>query len=107
VAHPEKFAGAVLIRALEPVDGIRQMKLNRNKNEIKDLTNGPGKLTQALNINREHNGIDLVKSSLYICDTAGTIIEKDIVKTTRIGISEAKELPLRFYIKNNHFISKK
>ena len=60
-------AGAVLIRAIEPDKGIKKMQENRSLKDIKNLTNGPAKLTQALNITKEHYGIDLTrKSEIYI-----------------------------------------
>ena len=104
VAKNPGILGAVLIRALEPVDGIDLMKKNRPVEKIRNLTNGPGKLTQALGINKSHDGIDLTKSDLYILDSKKNY---NIVTTTRIGLSAGSELPLRFYIKDNEFISKK
>ena len=98
-------AGAVLFRALEPLEGIEIMKENRKSKEIQNLTNGPGKLTQALEINKKHNGLDLTKSNLFI--TRGKKENFEIVTTTRIGIKRGKELPLRFYIKGNKFVSVK
>ena len=103
---------AVLIRAIEPTIGIDEMGLNRfGKKEISEkqklnLTNGPGKLCMALGINKSHNGISLFKDEFYILDNA-KINKNKIVTTTRIGISKSKELPWRFYIKDNPFISKK
>ncbi len=98
-------AGAVLFRALEPLEGIEIMKENRKSKEIQNLTNGPGKLTQAFGINKKHNGLDLTKSNLFI--TRGKKENFEIVTTTRIGIKRGKELPLRFYIKGNKFVSVK
>jgi DNA-3-methyladenine glycosylase len=70
VAEPAGIAAAVLIRAVEPVEGIHRMKSLRGsiKNEI-DLTNGPGKLTAAFGIGREENGLALFGSSLFIAET--------------------------------------
>ena len=98
-------AGAVLFRALEPLEGTEIMKENRKSKEIQNLTNGPGKLTQAFGINKKHNGLDLTKSNLFI--TRGKKENFEIVTTTRIGIKRGKELPLRFYIKGNKFVSVK
>ncbi|RJS78863.1 DNA-3-methyladenine glycosylase [Methanophagales archaeon] len=96
-------AGCVLIRALEPIDGIEVMKKNRGVDDLLALTNGPGKLTQALNITLNQNGADLTKSDLTILDND----EEDfcVVVTSRIGISKAKREPLRFYMFGNQFIS--
>ena len=77
-------AGAVLIRALEPKEGIKAMMKNRKINVISNLTNGPGKLTQALNITKKLYGEDLTKKSLlFICDGVKT---KRIISNPRIGI---------------------
>ena len=90
-------AGAVLIRAIKPDKGITRMKQNRNLEELKNLTNGPGKLTQALEITKEHYGIDLTKKSeIYIEDT--TNVTK-ISKSTRVGIKTGTELLWNFKIK--------
>jgi DNA-3-methyladenine glycosylase len=96
--------GAVLIRALEPLEGTEVMKKRRGIGEIKNLTNGPGKLTQALGINKSHDGLDLIGDSLFIEDSKEKI---KMIKTTRIGLSKGKEKLLRFYIKDNEFVSKK
>ncbi len=102
VTEKKGVPGAVLIRALEPLEGIKIMKMRRNK--IKDLTNGPGKLTQALGIDRSFNGKDLTNGSLFIENSR----EKPrILTTTRIGINRGKDMPLRFYIKNSVFVSRK
>ena len=96
----------VLIRALEPVAGINFMKHNRPiSKDLKSLCNGPAKLVQALGITKELYGVDLLTSDLRICQNKLNT-KSDIVITTRIGIKEVQKLPLRFYIKNNIFVSK-
>lgn len=115
VAAENGIAQAVLIRALEPVEGLEIMSLNRfkkplsqlSKSQVISLTNGPGKLCSAFGISREMNGEDLTKDRLYIC--TGTEEKFHIVQTTRVGIDyaeEAKDFPWRFYIKDNKFVSK-
>lgn len=117
VTQPAGTAQAVLIRALEPLQSLEAMSVNRfsrdltalNKKDIKNLTNGPGKLCRALNIDRSCNGLDLCGSSLYIEENA---VQEDfeIVSTKRINIDyseEAKDFPYRFYIKNNLYVSRK
>ncbi len=100
-------AGGVLIRAVQPIEGIEYMEKLRHKHSTHGLTNGPGKLTQALAINRDLNGIDVTKKGeLYALD-APLIPDKKIIHTTRIGISTAKDDILRFYIKDNEFVSKR
>ncbi|HSX24225.1 MAG TPA: DNA-3-methyladenine glycosylase [Candidatus Saccharimonadales bacterium] len=96
---------AVLIRALEPTQGLELMRSRRlrARGDI-SLTNGPAKLTQALAINKTHNGVFLLnKGSLRL--VPGSKPER-IIQTTRIGISRAVETPWRFYIANNPFVSK-
>jgi DNA-3-methyladenine glycosylase len=103
---------AVLIRALEPVQGIRLMQARRKTDQLASLCSGPGKLAQALHITGEENGLSLTESSLQIW-SADSIAgyeptkEDEIVQTTRIGISKSGDLPFRFYIKGNRFISRK
>lgn len=106
VSHEQNFAGGVLIRAIEPVAGIEFMHHYRPNIHGKQLTNGPGKLAQALQIDRQLYGADLTyPGSLYI--TPGEIIaDKDIVATSRVGLSIGLEKEWRFYIKNNIFVSK-
>lgn len=86
---PKVDAGAVLIRAIQPEKGIDIMKKNRQKDEIKNLANGPAKLAQALCINKNQYGVDLTRNSeLFI--TEG-IERKKIISSPRIGISTATE----------------
>lgn len=94
-------AGAVLIRSIEPIDGIGLMKIFRNTNEISKLTTGPGRLAQALRITRKHNNLDLVDMNnkfLYIENFKSSKILKDfIVKSSkRIGISMGIERQWRY-----------
>ncbi len=108
VTNKKGIGEAVLIRALEPLKGIELMKQARNTHKIENLCSGPGKLVQALNISKDHNGISLIdKNSPLILSNGDNISEDNIVKTKRIGISTGIELPHRFYIKDNPFISRK
>ena len=90
VAKNEKNnAGAVLIRSIKPQKGIKLMIKNRKTSIISNLTNGPGKLTQAMNITKEQNNIDLTKKSpIFITDG---IKPKKILKKSRIGITKGTE----------------
>ncbi len=98
--------GGVLIRALEPLQGIEYMQKLRKLHEIKNLTNGPGKLAQALHITKTLYGIDLTKKGdLYLIDD-GHVAEKTKA-TKRIGISKGQESLWRFIIPSNSFISRK
>lgn len=96
--------GAVLIRAVEPLGGIEVMQIQRRTKDLKNLTSGPGKLTEAFKIIGEHHGIDLTRGTLYIADGGEC---PRIGRTPRIGISKGKDELLRFYIKGNDFLSKK
>ncbi len=109
-----KRAGAILIRSLYPQEGIKIMSRLRNTNDIKNLTNGPSKLAQALSIDKEINGIDLTQKNNKIWIEDG-IKPHAIGCTTRIGISRAKEIPWRFVLLHktqksyvqDHYVSKK
>jgi DNA-3-methyladenine glycosylase len=108
--QPEGHAGGVLIRALEPVEGLATMARLRKLPENASprlLTSGPGRLCQALDITRAaHNGIDVTSrtSPLQVLDDG---YEPDIIRSSpRIGISKATEHPLRFVIEGNPFISR-
>lgn len=107
VAGSVGVAGSVLTWALEPVSGIEAMKKNRGVSELKNLTNGPGKLCQALRITNKHNGVDLTsrRSSLYIL-SGEEVSPNDAGVSARIGISKSVDLPLRFVIKNSNFLSR-
>lgn len=101
---------AVLIRAVEPVTGIEEMRPLRVKaTRDRDLTNGPGKLTQALGITKAHNGADLVTGDIgvTIADD-GTPPPSDLVVTHRIGFGQnpARDFPWRFFVPGNRFVSR-
>jgi DNA-3-methyladenine glycosylase len=93
---------AVLIRALEPVQGTELMQKRRKTKKIENLCNGPGKLTQAFGITCKHNKLSLTESDLRVY---GSRIKPEICSSTRIGLSAGKELELRFFIKGNKFVS--
>src|ERR1044071_9088359 len=105
VAGPEGHGAAVLIRAVEPLDGEDVMTGFRKGREGIELTNGPAKFCQAFMIDRQLNGHDLGKAPLKLI-----IADRDpgerIVQTTRIGISRGQDVPWRFYIKANPYVSK-
>lgn len=103
---------AVLIRAVEPVEGMDYMIKNRFGRELKNekekfnLTSGPGKVCQAFQINRNHYGLDLTGETVYLLNQP-KLDDKDIVIKKRIGIKKSVDLPWRFYIKDNPFVSRK
>jgi DNA-3-methyladenine glycosylase len=97
--------GAVLIRALEPVEGIEQMVKNRGVARVESLTNGPGKLTKALSIDGGFNGEDVVTSKrLYVMGREAPVRAK---ASARIGISRGRGLRWRFFVDGNPFVSKR
>ncbi len=96
---------AVLIRALEPLEGVTTMSTNRGGKTEQELTNEPAKLCQALGINRTLNGHNLRTTPLKLIPQPPLPVSQ-IIQTTRIGISQAKDIPWRFYIKDNSFVSK-
>ncbi|AYF53262.1 DNA-3-methyladenine glycosylase [Clostridium novyi] len=115
VTSHKEVPQAVLIRAVEPISNIDKFSFNRFKkkfNELtkyqqKNITNGPGKLCMAMNITKEFNGEDLSLDRIYILDNKE---EFQVVSSKRIGIDyaeEAKDYLLRFYIKDNKYVSKK
>ena len=101
---------AILIRAIEPIDGIKMMLKRRNFTQLKNnLTNGPGKLTQSLGITNRANQQSLIDTLVWIEDHNIKIMKKDILSSSRIGVDYAGQdakLPYRFYIKNNQWVSK-
>ncbi|MEK6940255.1 MAG: DNA-3-methyladenine glycosylase [Nanoarchaeota archaeon] len=96
-------AGAVLIRAVEPLSGIEKMKKNRQTEDIHNLCSGPGKLCSALGIDKNYNGIKLGKE-LKIYDDGSRMVK--IARSSRIGIKDALELQWRFFIEGNEYVSK-
>ncbi|KEI06600.1 3-methyladenine DNA glycosylase [Clostridium sp. K25] len=115
VTSHKEVPQAVLIRAVEPISNIDKFSFNRfkkNFNELtkyqqKNITNGPGKLCMAMNITKEFNGEDLSLDRIYILDNKE---EFQVISSKRIGIDyaeEAKDYLLRFYIKDNKYVSKK
>lgn len=109
VCAPAGTAEAVLIRALEPRDGIETMRLNRGGIlETKQLTNGPGKLAQALALTRlDHNGLSITDPTSELRVLPHEIPPFEIVETTRIGISRGADLPWRYYVRGNAYVSRK
>jgi len=108
VIEEEGVPAAVLIRAIEPLEGIEEMRKNRGVENILEIASGPGKLTRAFQITKSENGSDVTKMSslLTLCEAIENQ-QFEIVKTTRIGIKVATELPWRFYIRGNPYISRK
>jgi DNA-3-methyladenine glycosylase len=112
VTGTEGTGTAVLIRAVEPLDGVEKMVKNRFGRELKNekekfnLTSGPGKVCQAFSITKEHYGIDLTGDEIFILDNK-KLKECEIGVSQRIGIKKSVHLLWRFFIKHNNYISRK
>lgn len=105
---PEK-PEAVLIRALEPVEGMEFMAKHRKLTDgLKNLTNGPGRLCMAMGISKAENKLDVTAPPFYIRN-AEPVPQSEVAETTRVGVDYAeewKDKPWRFYIKGNPYVSK-
>ena len=107
VTRAEHQPSAVLVRAIEPIIGIELMRARRpHARRDADLTNGPGKLCLALGIDGRLNWKPLQKPPLLI-RAGDEIPDRDVVVTPRIGITQAAEWPLRWYVRDNPFVSGK
>ena len=104
VSEPDGIGAAVLIRALEPLDGIELMRARRGREALEELCSGPGKLTQALGIELVHNGGDLGVGPVTISLAAG--LSPEIAVSRRIGITKAVDLPWRFSMRGSRFVSR-
>jgi DNA-3-methyladenine glycosylase len=103
VTEREGTAGAVLVRAVEPLEGLEAMIARRGRGGV-EVTNGPGKVAQALGIDLRHNGMPLGEP-IAVCD--GRPVPDEAVGTSgRIGLAEGHELPLRYYVRGNGYVSK-
>ncbi len=114
VTEGEDYPAAVLIRALEPAEGVKSMFNRRGitctPNPPPALSNGPGKLCQALGIDKTLNKADLTDGVLWLEDRGIKINPREIISKPRIGVDYAgkyKNKPWRFYLKGNIFVSKK
>jgi DNA-3-methyladenine glycosylase len=104
VSEPEGTAGAVLIRGMEPVEGIDIMRRNRNTDDLNRLMNGPGKLTSAMGIDLSFYGCCLSGNTCYL-ENAPDIAPELIGTSPRIGISRSTDLPWRKFIRGNPHVS--
>jgi DNA-3-methyladenine glycosylase len=107
VCEPEGIGAAVLIRALEPISALDGMRQRRGLHAVEQLCSGPGKLTQALAIELEHNGSDLVGGGpLRIGPRPAGWEDVELVAGPRIGITKAAELPWRFCAVGSRSVSR-
>jgi DNA-3-methyladenine glycosylase len=116
VTEPEGTASAVLIRALEPTEGIEQMRERRGRSararasatrlELEQLCSGPGKLTEALGVDLSLNAADLLAPPFELSEPAGESAGLDVVTGPRIGITKAADLPWRYSVKGSRYVSR-
>jgi DNA-3-methyladenine glycosylase len=111
VTNRAEKADAVLIRAIQPLDGKEEMLRRRNaKNITPALTAGPGRLTQALGITTAFDGVNLNKNTIWIEDRGSFFSDEELKATQRVGVAyagEDAELPWRFYPSETKWVSKK
>lgn len=99
---------AVLLRALEPIEGLELMRLRRGDVAERELCNGPGKLVQALGIERSHDGLDFARGPIGLRESRLPRSRRTrVVRDVRIGITNGMDLPLRFYLRESPFVSRR
>jgi DNA-3-methyladenine glycosylase len=109
VTGPAGVGEAVLVRALEPLEGVALMRARRGAHADRDLCNGPAKLVQAMGLEREHDGADLLAGNVGLFHAgpgAARFAELEIVRTIRVGLTRGSELELRFYVRGEPCVSR-
>jgi DNA-3-methyladenine glycosylase len=107
VCEPEGVGAAVLIRALEPLEGVSVMRARRRVERIESLCSGPGKLTQALGIELGHNATDLLGGPVAISERSGCWRDPHVSIDRRVGITKAADLPWRFCATGSRYLSRR
>jgi DNA-3-methyladenine glycosylase len=105
VTEPEGFGAALLVRALEPLEGTTRMRENRGGRDVHELANGPGKLAQALGITLAHDGLPALGGALRL-EAASERRARAITAGPRIGLSKAADLPYRFCLSDSPCLSR-
>ncbi len=106
VTEREGIAGAVLIRGVEPLGGIELMRERRGTDDLRNLASGPGKLTQAFGITREHSGLKMTHRHFHFAEDFESKEDLLYIGTgPRIGISAGKEFPFRYFLEASRFVS--
>jgi DNA-3-methyladenine glycosylase len=105
VSSPQGIGEAVLVRALEPLEGLEPMRRRRGVADERELCRGPGRLTQALGITRAHDGVDLRRGALRIEAPESSYVPGRIVAGPRVGLSVATRRALRFSVAGSRWIS--
>ena len=103
VCGEEGVGAAVLLRAAEPTDRVDEMRRRRGVDDLRRLCAGPGCLTQALGITREHDGLPLDRSPFELRPATS---RPDVVASTRIGITRGVERPWRYSVRSSRFVSR-
>jgi DNA-3-methyladenine glycosylase len=106
VTEREGSASAVLIRALEPTDGVELMRERRGREDIEGLCSGPGKLTEALAVDLSLNGADLLQPPFDVSERSASLGAVEIVASERIGITKAADLPWRYSAAGSRYVSR-
>jgi DNA-3-methyladenine glycosylase len=106
VTEPEGTASAVLLRALEPTEGLDLMRERRGRDDLEGLCSGPGKLTEALGVDLSLNAADLFAPPFALSEPAGQWADLDVVTGPRIGITKAADLPWRYSVSGNRYVSR-
>lgn len=108
VAEPEGSGAAVLIRSLQPWEGIDRMRVHRQREALRDLCTGPARLCQSLAVNLEQDKTDLISSRMIWIEESPTEVANGqwtITSSFRIGITKAQDLPYRFFVDGHDCVS--
>lgn len=105
VTERDGKAGAVLLRGIQPLEGIQWMRMNRKGHPDINLTNGPAKICQAFRLGRNENGLDLLGDELYVASGAPAPPQK-VGRSGRIGLRNGSRNLWRFYVKENKWVSR-
>ena len=97
---------AVLIRALEPLEGLETMARNRARTDPHVFCSGPARLCQAMGVTASDDGVDLVRDDSFSVEAGSPVAETDVVATERIGIRRAVELPRRYVVRTSEWVSR-
>jgi len=106
VTRPRGEGSAVLLRAIEPTDGIAFMQAARDRTDLRDLCSGPGKLAQALAVSKTHDGEDLVRGEVVWLEAGAPVPRERIAAGGRVGVSVGVEAAWRFVVAGDPFVSR-
>jgi DNA-3-methyladenine glycosylase len=99
------IGAGVLVRALEPIEGIELMKKRRGSSSLRDLARGPGRLAVAMAIDSRYDGVDLCSDPSLWLGVSGSEYRRSVSATARIGLSKERARPFRFYERGSAFVS--